>query len=367
MIKSYRVGIIGRTGKGNYGHGLDAFFGGLPNIKVVAVADENEEGRAAAVKTTRAGKSYGDYRQMLDQERLDIVAVTPRWPDCHHDMVLAAVQRGFHIFLEKPFCRTLEEADEMVAACERHNVKLAIAHHTRYDPCVDRVKQLINEGRIGDLIELRGRGKEDGRAGGEDLMVLGTHIMDLIRYIAGDASWCFARVLEDGYSVTGADVRNGNEGIGPMAGNAINAIYGMSGNATAYFATVAQQGASSGRFGLRVLGTKGVIDITVGAVPSAMILDDPTWASGRSRSSWAPVTSQGVGRTELARDCGPYAGRALIVRDLTEAIEHNRQPRGSAHDGRAALEMILATYESHRMNGPVELPLKNRKHPLTLL
>ncbi len=57
----------------------------------------------------------------------------------------------------------------------------------------------------------------------------------------------------------------------------------------------------------------------------------------------------------------------LIVRDLIESIEQDRQPHGSVYDGRAALEMILATYESHRRGGPVEMPLKNRKHPLTLL
>jgi hypothetical protein len=50
-----------------------------------------------------------------------------------------------------------------------------------------------------------------------------------------------------------------------------------------------------------------------------------------------------------------------------EAIEKDRQPLGSMYDGRAALEMILAVYESHRVRGPVELPLKNRLHPLNML
>ena len=50
-----------------------------------------------------------------------------------------------------------------------------------------------------------------------------------------------------------------------------------------------------------------------------------------------------------------------------EAIEKDRQPLGSIYDGRAALEMILAVYESHRLKRPVEIPLKNRQHPLTML
>ena len=68
-------------------------------------------------------------------------------------------------------------------------------------------------------------------------------------------------------------------------------------------------------------------------------------------------------------------GRAIVaidsdepdVGDLIEAIEQDRQPLGSVYDGRAALEMILAVYESHRLQGVVELPLKNRKHPLSML
>jgi hypothetical protein len=50
-----------------------------------------------------------------------------------------------------------------------------------------------------------------------------------------------------------------------------------------------------------------------------------------------------------------------------ESIEQDRTPRGSLHDGRAALEMILAVYESYRVDRAVELPLKSRKHPLSLL
>src|SRR5205823_14683799 len=94
----------------------------------------------------------------------------------------------------KPMCRNLVEADEMVAVCEKHHVKLAIAHQTRYSPRLQRVKDLIADGRIGELLEMRGRGKEDSRVGGEDMMVLGTHIFDLMRFIAGDARSCAARV-----------------------------------------------------------------------------------------------------------------------------------------------------------------------------
>ena len=80
----------------------------------------------------------------------------------------------------------------MIAACEKHHVKLAIAHQTRYSPRVKVIQELIREGKLGDILELRAQGKEDTRGGGQDLMVLGTHLFDLMRLIAGDPRWCFA-------------------------------------------------------------------------------------------------------------------------------------------------------------------------------
>jgi hypothetical protein len=79
------------------------------------------------------------------------------------------------------------------------------------------------------------------------------------------------------------------------------------------------------------------------------------------------VTSDGLGKPETQKDSGLGQGNIWVVKDLMEAIEKDRQPLGSMYDGRAALEMILAVYESQRIKGPVQLPLKNRKHPLTML
>src|SRR5947209_4648512 len=179
MPARYRVAVIGRTGRGNYGHGLDVVWKALDNVEVVAVADEDDRGRAAAARRLGAPAAYADYRRMLEKERPQIVSVADRHLDAHRDMVVACAQAGASVFLEKPMARTLAEADAMVAACERHHVKLAIAHQTRYSPRLRRVKELIDSGRLGDLLEMHARGKEDSRGGGQDLMVLGTHLMDL--------------------------------------------------------------------------------------------------------------------------------------------------------------------------------------------
>lgn len=367
MKPPYHVAVFGRTGRGDYGHGLDVVWRDVPGVEVVAVADPDPAGRAAAVKRTGAARDYADYRELLEKERPQVVSVAPRWLDCHHEMVLACAHYRCHVFLEKPLCRTLAEADEMIAACERAHVKVAVAHQTRYSPRLDRVKELIARGDLGEILELRGRGKEDHRGGGEDLMVLGTHVMDLIRCLAGPPEWCFAEVRERGHRVTHADVREGAEGIGLLAGDQVDVVYGLPHGAKAYFASHRDAGTGGSRFGLTVYGSKGVLEIGMGSLPPVHFLPDPAWSPPRSDARWMPVTSAGVGQPEPLKDASLHAGNVWIARDLLHAVETDTQPRGSIYEGRAALEMILAVYESHRLDVPASLPLQERGHPLSRL
>jgi len=372
-MPNYRVAVIGHTSRGNYGHGLDVVWQQVPSAHIVAVADADEQGRIAAQKRLGTRNAYADYRDMLKKERPQIVSVATRYLNEHRDMVVACAEAGANVFLEKPMCRTLVEADEMVAACERHHVKLAIAHQTRYSPRLARVKEMIAAGQLGDILELRGRGKEDSRVGGQDLMVLGTHIMDLMRFIAGDARWCFARVSLTGKDsvtpITKADIREGGEGMGPVAGDHIVAQYGFDKGIIAHFASQksARRAGEQDRFGLTICGSRGVIQVTTGSLPATYFLADPSWFPGRSRAPWQEITSAGIGKPETMKDGGLGQGNVWIARDLIESIERDGQPKGSMYDGRAALEMIMAVYESQRVRGPVELPLRNRRQPLSMM
>jgi predicted dehydrogenase len=367
MPKTHRVAVIGRTGRGNYGHGLDIVWKALENVEIVAVADPDDKGRTAAAKRLGAKSAYADFRVMLEKEKPHIVSVADRHLDQHRDMVVACARAGASIFLEKPMARTLAEADEMVKACEMHHVKLAIAHQTRYSPRLQRVRELLASGRVGDLLEMHARGKEDSRGGGEDLMVLGTHLFDLMRLLAGDASWCFALVLQAAKPVTKAQVRTGGEGMGPVAGDQISAVFGFAKGVTGTFGTHRARHGVGQRFALALYGGRGIVQMNTGSLPAVYFLDDPSWMPGKSKAAWQEVTSAGLGKPEPLKAGGLGPGNVWIARDLIEAIEKDRQPRGSMYDGRAALEMILAVYESHRVKGPVELPLSNREHPLTML
>jgi predicted dehydrogenase len=368
MSKTYRVAVIGRTGRGDYGHDMDTVWLDIPAAQIIAVADESEAGRERAKERLKAPAAYADYREMLQREKPDLVSIAPRWLDCHRDMALACAGAGVRgVLMEKPLARTLAEADAIVAGAEKAGMKLAIAHQTRYSPRLKKVRELIADGRIGDLLELRARGKEDHRGGGEDLMVLGTHLMDMMRCLAGDPTWCFARVTQDGKPVTRAHVQDGAEGIGPLAGDAITATYGFPNGVTGFFASDRARHGAGGRFGLHVLGSKGQLTLGMGTLPPVYLLEDPSWNPGQSGARWQPVTSAGAGLPEPLTDSTLRAGNRLIVEDLIRSVEENRQPVGSATDGRAALEMILAVYESHRRNAPVDLPLREREHPLSRL
>lgn len=365
MAKKYRVAVIGHTGRGDYGHGLHVVWNDIANVEVVAVADPVEKGRADAAKKTNAKAAYADYRKMLEKEKPQIVSVATRHLDQHRDMVIACANAGASVFLEKPMCRTLAEADEMVKACEMKHVKLAIAFQTRYSPRLARVKEMLAD-KLGDLLELRGRGKEDRRGGGEDLMVLGSHIVDLMRFLAGDAAWCFARAMHGGEAAAKAHIRkDGPEGMGPILGDHINAVYGLPKGALGTFGTHRARDGANQRFALSVHGSKGIVQLHTGSLPAVWYCDDPSWMPGQSKKAWRAVSSAGLGKPEpLKGGAGAALGNVLIVKDLIEAIEKDRQPLGSVYDARAALEMVLAVYASHAAGGPVALPLKERRHPL---
>jgi predicted dehydrogenase len=355
-----KVAIIGRTGRGNYGHNLDVAWAHPDDVQIVAIADENEAGRNQAAERLSVTRRYADYREMLAKEKPHIVCVAPRWPDCHREMAVACAEAGCHVLLEKPMCRSLDEADEMVAAFEKRGLKLAMAHQTRYSPTLDKIREFIAAGKLGEVVEIRGRGKEDHRGGGEDLMVLGVHIMDLMRALAGDPLWCSARVLADGKLVTREHVKDGNEGIGLIAGDEIHASYRFDKGVMGYFSTRRSKDGAGARYGVQIFGTKGVMAMTMSALPTVKLLESVTWTAEPGGPGWTVFAS--TTEPEPAKEA---FGNRLIVDDLMRAIRTGAQPKCGVRDGRWTIEMIMAAYESHRLNKPVDLPLENRKHPLT--
>ncbi len=361
----YRVGVIGDTGRGNYGHGIGDVWSAFPDARVVAVADPDPAGRTKARDRTGAARAYADYHQMLDHEKPDIVSICPRHTDQRVEMVTAAARAGCHMYLEKPFAATLTDADRMVEAIRQAGVKVQIAHQMRRSPFTLKALELIEAGEIGKIHEVRGRGKEDFRAGGEDLVVLGSHIFDMMRTILGDPQWVFAHVTTNGRELEFDHLTKPREPIGPVAGREMAAMFSFGNGRHGFFGTKQSSVTHPWRFGTHIYGTNGRIFLPnqiYDANSEGFILHSPAWMPGAG-SAWQPLNPDHRWFGD-----GPYlTANALMVEDLLESIESDREPACSERAGRWTVEMTQGVYASQLERAVKDFPLADRQHPLDIL
>ena len=352
------VGVIGHTGQGNYGHGEDTVWLKIPQTKIIAVADADPKGLADAAKRLGGVEAYADYKVMLAKAKPDIAAICPRHIHEHRDMVIAAIEAGVRgIYIEKPFVRTLAEADEIVKLCAEKGVRLAIAHRNRYHPVVEVVKQLVASGEIGELKEVRVRGKQDQRGGGLDLWVLGGHGFNLATLFTGPAVSCEATLLVEGRLATKADIRPGDEGVGLIVGDEVHARYETKSGIPLYFDSKKGSWTKGTPFGARLIGTKGVISLQIDEEPLAILERD---------GQKTPITTAGIGQAEPIKDIKLVnGGHHGAIRDLLAAIADKREPLCGPKAGLETVELTLAVFASFAAGGKkVTLPLADRHHPL---
>jgi predicted dehydrogenase len=366
--RRYRAAVIGHKGRGDYGHGLDVAFVGLPSVEIAAVADPDEAGRDATQERTGASRVYADYREMLTRERPDLVAIAPRWLGERVAMVEAAAAVGAHLFVEKPLAATLADADTMLAACQRAGVRMAVAHQGRLHPATLRALQLVREGNIGRLRLVRGYGKLDHRGGGQDTMILGTHVFDLMRLFAGDAAWVSGELLVDSRLAGSGDVREGDEEIAPIAGNGLRATCGFPDGVIGLFESFVGLGTGEDLFGLELVGESGQLSLRGGFTKRLLRYPRPYVLPGAPDDRWEVVPVPDASAGEVLDDRPTPANlvqraNQRLVLDLLAAIEENREPAGSGERARASLELIQAIALAHVSGGRVELPLRQRRHP----
>ncbi len=255
-----------------------------------------------------------------------------------------------------------------MAACAKKSVKCAVAHRNRWQPAIVHARKLVEDGPkggIGRLLEIRCRGKEDARGGGVDLWVLGTHDLNLATYFTGPATACSCTMLANGRPAKPADVFQGSDAVGAVAGNELHARYETASGIPIFFDSIATAGTPNVNFGVQLIGTLGIIDFRVDLPKFAhVVFGSPTLASDKPRV-WTPITSGGVGQPDTAPDVHDrLAGHITQGLDLIAAIEENRPPLCNEKDGAATVEMVCGALASHRAQGArVELPLKSRRHP----
>lgn len=201
------VGIIGLGNMGKL-HLLNALR--VEGVKVVAVADKSEANRKYAEKYRV--KTYEDYTTLIDQEKLDAVVISlPNY--LKKDGVFYAAENNLDILLDKPLARNLSEAQEIVQKTKKENVRLMIGVNYRYYPSVQKLKNSLDEGRIGDPIiataELILNGPfsygvvpvpvpewwlSKEKAGGGALLDLGYHLIDILIWMFGDLEVAYSDI-----------------------------------------------------------------------------------------------------------------------------------------------------------------------------
>ena len=277
-------------------------------------------------------------------------------------MAMAALKVGAHVYLEKPITQTLAEADDLLATAKAAGLRIAVAHQMRLAPNILFLKQRLADGLIGELLEIRACGKQDKRAGGEDLVVLGVHEFDLMRFFAGDPLWCTARVLQAGREITLADAHAATENIGPVAGDDIFAQFAFPNGVNATFTSRARNRELAEPWNMELIGTKGAVKVQMDIAPKVYALKSGSWTPHGKASEWRPLDEDPtLGLPASERSVSRANQR--VVDDWLAAIAGNRDPICSGYAGMKALEMAMAVFAAGLARQRVELPLKNRNHP----
>ena len=156
-----------------------AAYRALGSTHIVAAADINPEKTAAFSQRWKVPSTYSDYRQMIEKENLDILSVTTP-ATLHHEIVTFAANNGVRaIYCEKAMCCSLSEADDMVEACKRNDVKLNVGTLRRFHPGYHAMRELVMNGSIGEP-------KAAIAYSLGILMHTHSHTADTIRFLLGD-------------------------------------------------------------------------------------------------------------------------------------------------------------------------------------
>jgi predicted dehydrogenase len=294
--------------------------------KVIAAMDV-DPGSAEKLATEYGAAAYSDYRTMFDREKPDIVSVTT-WQSVRAEVTLAAAAAGVRGILgEKPMSASLGEADDMIAACDRHGVKLAVGHQRRFDAQNVEGRRLIADGAIGQPSAML-------RRDGEGLLNRGTHEIDEMRYLLGDPAplWLIGQVnrrtdrwerrvrCEDRCSAMicfEGGIRGTYESDLPQPGLRGDVVYGSD--------------------GMLKRGPEGTL----------LLLNE-------KRAGWQTIVPPRVGTDQYQE----------FIDWLDGKVETHRS---EGQHGRVTMEILMAIYESLRIQDVVVFPMKTRENPLDLL
>jgi predicted dehydrogenase len=328
-------------------------------VAIAAIADTHPDARRefGDFFDVPVDKRYADYREMLDKERPEFVDVCS-WHGMHAEMVIAAAaRRPRAILCQKPMALSLGDAEKMIIASNRNDVKLVIAYQRPHHATWLKARDLIREGAIGEIIQIS---VSDGT-----LLNTNSHNIQLALFLAGHprAEWVMGaverttEVMERGFPTEDRSL----------------ALVGLEGGATILIQGGFRSPYRTGQ-GARVVGTEGIMELTTGRPSNDQLRSDgamwqPEGSSAKYNDEWSAArylnaTSGGWKQIEA-----PW--HDAWVHQCQEAIDwvegRVSEPQSSAQHALATQEIMMALYESARKKQRVYLPLKTRVNPLRLM
>jgi predicted dehydrogenase len=256
----------------------------------------------------------------------------------------------------------------MLAACEKTDVKCALAHQLRMMPPVRQAFAEIRAGKYGKLLRMYGQPSDDARGGGEELVVHGTHFFDLMIDLAGAPRWVSGHFAVGERDVTRADRCEGREPVGPIAGDSAALTIGFDGGVRGFWNSTANLNQHGVIYGLTLHCERALICMrTHGEV---FIYPAPALAPENDARRWEKVWVEDWHFTPEHKPAPPndyiLRGNRMLVRELVRAIETGTEPPASIHDALLVTEIIQGAYASHLAGGArVRIPLaERRQHPL---
>ncbi|OQA43631.1 MAG: Glucose--fructose oxidoreductase precursor [Chloroflexi bacterium ADurb.Bin325] len=316
-------------------------FAALPDARLVAVADVRES-RAAYFAQQYGVDLYTDYHALLARPDVDVVSIcTPS--GLHAQMTVDALQAGKHVVVEKPIALSLADADRMIAAAAAARRKLCVVLQNRYNPPMQDLRRIVDEGRLGRLLlgnatvrwyrpqeyyedEWHGTWAMDGGA----LMNQSIHHIDALQWFMGRPESVFAFTGTLAHRMEAEDtgvavIRFAGGTLGSVEGSTITYPENLEGS-VALFGEL-----GSAKVGGTALNRKAVWKVAGELEREREIL---------TRDQVDPPSIYGTSHQK-------------VIADMIEAIRDDRAPKTHGAEGRKSLALVLAIYESARTGQPV--------------
>ncbi len=200
MADKIRLGFVGANV--NSGWSTQSHYPALlasPDVELTAVCTSRSESAEEARKAFGAKLAFHDFREMVVSPEIDAVAVVVRVP-LHYEPTKAAIEAGKHVFTEWPLGRTTAEAEELAALAKAKGVQTAVGLQSRVSPALLYVKELIDDGYVGEVLSCHVTTMRDGALerhssrnwnldisqGANTLTIANGHVIDALRFVLGD-------------------------------------------------------------------------------------------------------------------------------------------------------------------------------------